>query len=242
MSRQFDPNELQFFITLPAPCPYIEGEMERKVFTPLDPLTSPIVNNYLTHSGFRRSQNVIYRPACEGCNACRSLRVLVDAFKPSASFKRIINKNKDINISISEALATREQYNLLMKYLNSRHKDGGMNDMDFKRYELMVEDCAQETEIIEYRTNNKLVACCITDRLSDGLSMVYSFFDIDEHKRSLGNFMVLEHIKRVKYMGQRHLYLGYWVENSPKMSYKSRFKPFEILGENGWEIYKKPTI
>lgn len=240
MAKQFDPNSLQFFITLPAPCPYLDGLEERKIFTPLDPLSTPYINDYLTHSGFRRSQNVIYRPACEGCNACKSLRVLVRDFKAGKTFKRILSKNKHLKRTISEALATREQYKLLKEYLHTRHPKGGMNDMNFERYELMVEDCAYEAEIVEYRTaDNQLIACAIIDRLSDGLSMVYSFFDPYMAKNGLGNFMVLDHIKRVQELGQDYLYLGYWVENSRKMKYKSRYRPFEILGEAGWQRYNK---
>jgi len=235
MTRHFDPKSLQFYITLPAPCPYLPGEMERKIFTPLDPLDGPHLNDYLTHSGFRRSQNVIYRPACEACHACQSLRVKALNFKPGTSFKRTIKANEDLTLTVSEAYATREQFDLLKKYLSSRHQEGGMNDMDFERYELMVEDCASRTEIFEYRDKGgALIACCITDTLRDGLSMVYSFFDPSLSKRSLGNYMVLDHLRICKRAGFDHLYLGYWVKDSRKMSYKARFKPYETLGQNGW--------
>ncbi len=235
MSRHFDPNELQFYITLPAPCPYLDGEMERKIFTPLEPLDGPHVNDYLTHSGFRRSQNVIYRPACETCHACHSLRVKAPAFKPGASFKRTLKINSDLTRTINEAYATREQYDLLQTYLTNRHPDGGMAEMDFERYEMMVEDCAARTEIFEYRDKTgHLLACCITDTLCDGLSMVYSFFDINQTKRSLGNYMILDHINVCKKAGHSFLYLGYWVKNSPKMSYKARFKPHQVLRKIGW--------
>lgn len=235
MSRHFDPNDLQFYITLPAPCPYLDGEMERKIFTPLDPLEGPYINDYLTHSGFRRSQNVIYRPACESCQACHSLRVNTSEFSPSQSFRRTIKANSDLIRSVNEAYATQEQFDLLHKYLNIRHPDGGMAEMDFNRYEMMVEDCASRTEIIEYREESgRLIACCITDTLRDGLSMVYSFFDTQKTKRSLGNFMILDHIDICKRAGFSYLYLGYWVANSRKMSYKAKFKPHQILTKSGW--------
>jgi len=235
MSRHFDPNELQFYITLPAPCPYLDGEMERKIFTPLDPLKGPFVNDYLTHSGFRRSQNVIYRPACETCQACHSLRVRAIDFSPSRSFRRTVKVNADLIRTVCEPFATNEQYDLLQKYLKARHPDGGMADMDFARFEMMVEDCASRTEIFEYRTENgHLIACCITDTLRDGLSMVYSFFDISATKRSLGNYMILDHIKICQQAGYPFLYLGYWVEQSQKMSYKAKFKPYQILEKSGW--------
>ncbi|PHR93265.1 MAG: arginyltransferase [Robiginitomaculum sp.] len=236
MTRHFDPKNLQFYITLPAPCPYLPDQMERKIFTALDPLDGPHLNDYLTHSGFRRSQNVIYRPACESCKACRSLRVVVDDFKPSRSFKRTLKSNTDISREINESYATQEQFKLLNQYLTMRHPDGGMSDMDYERYELMVEDCAARTDIIEYRdADGKLIACCITDALQDGLSMVYSFFDTSQKKRGLGTYMILDHLQLCKQTGLSHLYLGYWVRKSPKMQYKTRFTPYEILGENGWQ-------
>lgn len=235
MSHHFDPNDLQFYITLPAPCPYLDGEMERKIFTPLDPLEGPHVNDHLTHSGFRRSQNVIYRPACETCHACHSLRVKAQAFIPGKNFRRTIKANRDLTRTVNEAFATQEQYDLLQTYLNNRHPDGGMAEMDFGRYEMMVEDCASRTEIIEYRSEDgRLIACCITDTLRDGLSMVYSFFHIDETRRSLGNYMILDHIDICQRAGLAFLYLGYWVKQSPKMSYKAKFKPHQILGQSGW--------
>jgi arginine-tRNA-protein transferase len=235
MTQPFDPNRLQFYLTIPSPCPYLPGRMERKIFTQLDPLTGPHLNNYLTHAGFRRSQNVIYRPACETCRECRSLRVRAHEFMPSRNFRRILKTNFDVTRDLSEALATEEQYNLLHRYLTSRHHGGGMSEMDFIRYEMMVEECSTETEILEYRdADNVLIACVLIDRLVDGLSMVYSFFDPDEKKRSLGNLMILDQIERCQLLGLPYLYLGYWVEASPKMDYKARYRPCEILGPQGW--------
>jgi len=242
MTQPFDPNRLQFYLTIPSPCPYLPGRMERKIFTQLDPLTGPHLNNYLTHAGFRRSQNVIYRPACETCRECRSLRIRTEAFSPSKSFRRIKANNADLTMSVEEAFATEEQYNLLHRYLISRHHGGGMSEMDFIRYEMMVEECSAETEIVEYRdTSNTLVAAVLIDRLQDGMSMVYSFFNPEEHKRSLGNLMILDQIKRCQQQDLPYLYLGYWVEGSPKMDYKARFRPCEILGAEGWRLMESDT-
>lgn len=245
MTRPFDPNRLQFYLTIPSPCPYLDGQMERKIFTPLDPLSGPQVNNYLTHAGFRRSQNVIYRPACEACRECKSLRIIAADFKANKSFRRTLATNTDLTRTIAEPLATTEQFALLRRYLTSRHAGGGMSDMDFYRYEMMVEQCASDTEIIEYRdSEDTLIAAVLTDVLQDGLSMVYSFFDPSLSHRSLGNYMILDAIDRCQVEGLRHLYLGYWVDGSPKMNYKARFKPAEILGANGWrylDINEKPA-
>ena len=237
MSQPFDPNRLQFYLTIPSPCPYLPGRMERKIFTQLEPLTGPHLNNYLTHAGFRRSQNVIYRPACESCRECRSLRIRTAEFKAGKNFRRIKSLNKDLHVDVKEAFATEEQYALLHNYLKTRHHGGGMSEMDFMRYEMMVEECSAETEIVEYRNSeDRLIAAVLIDRLDDGLSMVYSFFDPQERRRSLGNLMILDQIARVNSLELKYLYLGYWVKGSPKMDYKARFQPCEILGSEGWRL------
>ena len=245
MSRQFDPQSLQFYLTIPTPCPYLPGRLERKTFTQLDPLSGPQLNNYLTHAGFRRSQNVIYRPACESCRACQSLRVKVDAFEPNRRFRRIIRRNKDLTSLTSEAYATEEQFKLLKTYLIHRHPKGGMADMDFLRYEMMVEEGSANTEIVEYRDADKrLIACTLIDELSDGKSMVYSFFDPELKSRGLGNYMILDLLDKCYDARLPYLYLGYWVANSPKMSYKKLFQPSEILTNRGWhklENVEQPT-
>ena len=236
MSRQFDPQSLQFYLTIPAPCPYLPGLQERKIFTQLAPLSGPQLNNYLTHAGFRRSQNVIYRPACETCRACQSLRVRVADFEPNRRFRRIIRRNQDISSVVSEAYATEEQFKLLKTYLIHRHPDGGMADMDFIRFEMMVEEGSANTKIVEYRdSDERLIACTLIDDLSDGKSMVYSFFDPTLKSRGLGNFMILDQLDKCYDAKLPYLYLGYWVESSPKMSYKKLFHPAEVLSSRGWK-------
>jgi arginine-tRNA-protein transferase len=210
--------------------------MERKIFTQLDPLDGPHLNNYLTHAGFRRSQNVIYRPACESCRECRSLRVDVERFRMSKSFRRTMKRNADLLVETKYAAATREQFVLLQRYLHTRHAGGGMTTMDFERYEMMAEECASETEITEFRTpDGTLIAAMLLDHLNDGMSLVYSFFDPEQSHRSLGNFMVLTHIEQCRALQQPYLYLGYWVPDSPKMSYKARFGASEVLTHAGWK-------
>lgn len=235
MTRHFNPRDLQFYMTMPTPCPYLPGRQERKLFTQIDPISGHDLTEYLTHSGFRRSQNVLYRPACETCNACRSLRVLVNDFTPTKSMKRVLSRNQDLRRIVQEPYATREQFALMQKYLLSRHADGGMAEMDFARYEMMVEDGASITDVVEYRLpDDTLIAAVLIDHLSDGMSMVYSFFDPEQSHRSLGNYMILDHIQRCKDDVMPTLYLGYWVENSQKMDYKARYKPHQILGLMGW--------
>jgi leucyl-tRNA---protein transferase len=227
----------QFYLTAPSPCPYLGGKEERKVFTHLVGERAPELNNILTQGGFRRSQSIAYRPACEGCRSCVSVRVVAKDFRPSQSMRRIARRNADIVSDMRIAVPTSEQYAIFRAYLDSRHRDGGMADMTVLDYAMMVEDSHIETRIIEYRLRESgdLVAMALTDVLGDGLSMVYSFFEPDLSARSLGTLMVLDHISRAQRMGLSYVYLGYWVRGSRKMDYKGRFLPQERLRPEGWE-------
>ncbi len=231
----------QFYLTAPSPCPYLAGKEERKVFTHLVGERAPELNNILTHGGFRRSQSIAYRPACEGCRSCVSVRVLASEFRPTRSMRRIMRRNADVVSEMRLAMPTSEQYAIFRAYLDSRHRDGGMADMTVLDYAMMVEDSHVETRIVEYRrcvpgrpNPGDLIAVALTDVLGDGLSMVYSFFEPDEAARSLGTFMVLDHIARAQRLGLAYVYLGYWVRGSGKMDYKSRFLPQERLTPDGW--------
>jgi arginine-tRNA-protein transferase len=233
----------QFYLTAPSPCPYLAGKEERKVFTHLVGERAGELNNILTQGGFRRSQSIAYRPACEGCRSCVSVRVVANEFCASRSMRRILCRNDDIVGELKVAVPTSEQYSIFRAYLDSRHRDGGMADMTVLDYAMMVEDSHIETRVVEYRRRTgdeagrqagDLIAVALTDVLGDGLSMVYSFFEPDEAARSLGTFMVLDHIARAQQMGLAYVYLGYWVRGSRKMDYKSRFLPQERLTPDGW--------
>jgi arginine-tRNA-protein transferase len=237
----------QFYLTAPSPCPYLAGKEERKVFTHLVGERAGELNNILTQGGFRRSQSIAYRPACEGCRSCVSVRVVANEFSASRSMRRILNRNDDIVGELKVAVPTSEQYSIFRAYLDSRHRDGGMADMTVLDYAMMVEDSHIETRVVEYRRRTgdeagrqagDLIAVALTDVLGDGLSMVYSFFEPDEAARSLGTFMVLDHIARAQQMGLAYVYLGYWVRGSRKMDYKSRFLPQERLTPDGWARVK----
>ena len=236
----------QFYLTSPAPCPYIEGREERKVFTHLIGKRASGLNDTLTQSGFRRSQTIAYRPACEECRACVSVRVKVGDFVPSRNMRRVLEDNADLIGHVRTPEPTSEQYSLFRAYLDSRHSDGGMADMSVLDYSMMIEDSHVNTQVVEYRRRGPdsringrgagpLIGVALTDVLADGLSMVYSFYDVGEQERSLGTFMILEHIERARKLGLPHVYLGYWVEGSRKMAYKARYLPQERLGMNGWE-------
>ena len=236
----------QFFLTAPSPCPYVEGQFERKVFTHLVGERASELNDLLTQGGFRRSQNIAYRPACETCRACVSVRILVDEFKPSRSMKRVSAANADLIGVEHDAEPSTEQYSLFRTYLDARHRRGGMSDMTVLDYAMMVEDTHVDTKIIEYRRRGEgegeLIAVALTDRMGDGLSMVYSFFNPEFEERSLGTFMILDHIARARAAGLPHVYLGYWVNGSRKMAYKVRFGPQEHLGPKGWERYDHEAV
>lgn len=198
------------------------------------------VNDALTQGGFRRSQNIAYRPACEACEACVSARIPVGAYVFSRSERRILDRNQDLTRHLVEAEATTEQFDLLRRYLNARHAEGGMADMSWPDYVAMIEDTAVRTHLIEYRAKGTdegpgpLIACVLVDALADGLSLVYSFFDPQDARRSLGSFMILDHVVQAGVNGFPYVYLGYWVRGSEKMAYKARFNPVELLRADGW--------
>jgi leucyl-tRNA---protein transferase len=231
----------QFFLTPGGPCPYLPGQTERKVFARLSGSLAQPLNEALTHSGFRRSQMIAYRPACETCSACVSVRIVVDEFDLSRTQRRIIRRNTDLIRSDVPAEATREQFALLRTYLDSRHSGGGMSDMGLFDYVAMVEETPVETHLAEFRaptadgSRGALVACALTDVLRDGLSMVYSFYHPGEVARSLGTHMILDHVRAAKARNLPYVYLGYWVRGSDKMDYKARFQPLEALGHDGWQ-------
>lgn len=243
----------QFFLTAPSPCPYLDGQFERKVFTHLVGDKAAEMNDLLTQGGFRRSQNIAYRPACETCRACVSVRILAQEFSASRNMKRVLQHNSDLVGHMHNAEPSTEQYSLFRSYLDARHRRGGMSDMTVLDYAMMVEDTHVDTKVIEYRRRGpdtfitgkgqgELIAVALTDKMADGLSMVYSYFNPDFEDRSLGTFMILDHIARARAMGLPHVYLGYWVNGSRKMNYKMRFMPQEHLGPKGWERYTNEAV
>jgi len=226
----------QFFLTPGGPCPYLPGRTERKVFARLSGTLAQPLNEALTHSGFRRSQTIAYRPACDACSACVSVRIVTRGFEPSRSLRRIMRRNRDATRRVLPAEATREQFALLRTYLDSRHAGGGMSDMGLFDYVAMVEETPVDTYVVEYRAGDgRLIGCALTDELRDGPSMVYSFFHPGEDARSLGTYMILDHVIAAQKQGLPYVYLGYWVRGSRKMDYKSRFRPMEALMRDGWE-------
>ena len=232
----------RFFVTSPAPCPYLPGRSERKVFTELKGPHADALNDALGRIGFRRSQTVAYRPSCLDCNACVSVRVAADEFRASTTQKRNLKRNSDLVVTECRPWSTAEQFELLQRYLGVRHPGGGMATMDETDFADMVEHTPVSSYVVEYRepgdgvVPGRLVGACLTDRQADGLSMIYSFYDPEHETRTgLGNFIILDHIRRATGDGLPYVYLGYWVQGSARMQYKVRYRPLERLGRDGWE-------
>ena len=231
----------QFYVTAPQPCPYLDGRMERKLFTALQGENADKLNNALSRQGFRRSQNVLYRPSCAECSACLSARIDVDAFQPTRSQKRIQRRNGNLTRKANSPWATEEQYDLFRSYLDARHADGGMADMDVFEFAAMIEETPIRSRVIEYTDAAKrLIAVSLTDVLEDGLSMVYSFYAPDMQQASLGTHMILDHIEIAREAGLPYVYLGYWVPGSQKMGYKANFSGLDIYTGGKWQMMKDP--
>ncbi len=224
-----------FYGTLPEPCPYLPDRLESKAVTELAGADARTLHDTLARAGFRRTHTLAYRPACPGCNACVPVRVPVADFRPSRSLRRVWRRNADLRASEKPPRATAEQFALFARYQRWRHADGGMAAMDFGDYRAMVEETPVESMVVEFRDGaGRLVAASLTDHLRDALSGVYKFFDPREPRRSAGTYVVLWHIERALALGLDYVYLGYWIADCRKMSYKTRFRPIEAHGPGGW--------
>lgn len=235
----------QFYVTAPQPCPYLENRMERKLFTALQGEYAEKLNDSLSRQGFRRSQNILYRPSCTECSACLSARVRVADFSPSKSQRRADKRNADLRREATSPWAAEDQYALFRAYLDSRHADGGMADMDIFEFAAMIEETPIRSRVIEYTAPNgddgrELAAVCLTDVLDDGLSMVYSFYDPARVRDSLGTYVILDHIRIARDAGLPYVYLGYWVPGSPKMGYKAKFAALDVYKGGDWQNIGDP--
>ncbi|GHU06359.1 putative arginyl-tRNA--protein transferase [Alphaproteobacteria bacterium] len=224
-----------FFSTALSPCPYVPGRIERKIVTELSGQDAPSLHESLSHIGFRRSHSIAYAPACPDCAACVPVRIVVDAFKMTRSMRRVKNLNPDLAGKLVFPRATIEQYRLFSRYQNCRHESGDMALMGLYDYRSMIEDSPIETLLAEFRDKDFVLrAAVLTDRVKDGLSAVYSFYDPDFLHRSLGSFIVLWLVEEARRQKLPYVYLGYWIAESRKMSYKTRFHPLEAFGPEGW--------
>lgn len=215
--------------------------MERKLFTALQGDSATELNDSLSKQGFRRSQNVLYRPSCAECAACMSARIDISKFSPTRSQRRVLKRNTNLKRRATSPWATEDQYNLFRSYLDGRHASGGMADMDMFEFAAMVEETPIRSRVIEYTDLNAdpekrttPVAACLTDILDDGLSMVYSFFAPELARTSPGTFLILDHINIARELELPYVYLGYWVPGSPKMGYKANFTGLEVYQQGQW--------
>ncbi len=239
MSHHQNKITAQFFLTATQPCPYLPGRDERKVFTTLRGRDASAMNDELSLRGFRRSQSVAYRPSCPSCASCLSTRIPVADFAPNRAQRRVARRNGDLVRRACAPWATEEQYALFRRYLDTRHGDGGMAEMDATEFAAMIEETPVRSRVVEYHDmsaprGETLTAACLTDVTNDGLSMVYSFYAPDMASRSLGIHMILDHVEIAREAGLPFVYLGYWVPGSPKMDYKAAFRPFEIFLRGEW--------
>lgn len=216
-------------------CPYLDGEVEQQLFTELNGEWSQHQFNKMSKAGFRRSHNIVYRPTCPNCNACKSVRICVEPFKWKKSWKRVLKANNHVSSEVKGISVTDEQFDLFEKYVKSRHFDGEMAEMSRYDFENMITLSPVDSRIIEYRDHkNDLIAACLVDILPDGWSAVYSFFDPSLQDQSLGSFIILDLIQKMDYESLPYIYLGYWIQNSPKMMYKERFQPLEYFDKGSW--------
>jgi arginine-tRNA-protein transferase len=226
--------------------------MERKLFTALQGDQAEQLNDTLSKQGFRRSQNVLYRPSCSDCAACLSARINVAAFTANRSQRRTIKRNAHLKREATSPWATEDQFSLFRRYLDSRHAAGGMADMDIFEFAAMVEETPVRSRVVEYKRNlngvatpdsgSELAAVCLTDVLDDGLSMVYSFYEPSMINDSLGTYVILDHIEIARSAELPYVYLGYWVPGSPKMGYKAGFRGLEIYKSGKWQPIGDPSL
>ena len=224
-----------FFTTAPLPCQYLPERLERKIVTELSGPGAENLHEGLARAGFRRSHSIAYAPACPGCRSCVPVRVVAPEFTRRRTLARTWRENEDLLAVKVLSRASNEQFDLFTRYQQSRHTGSDMALMGFYEYCAMVEDSPIDTFVIEFRDNmGALVAVCLTDRTNDGLSAVYSFFEANSQRQSLGNYIVLWLIEHARKLSLSYVYLGYWIAGSPKMGYKVRFQPMESLGASGW--------
>lgn len=229
-----DLSNLKLFATAPHPCSYLEGEEATTVF--IDPkaaIDTPLYTE-LSQMGFRRSGEHLYRPHCANCQACVSCRIPVALFRPSRSQRRCLSRNQDLDIGLVDSIATDEHYQLYEDYIQRRHRDGDMYPPSRAQYESFLSRAWGLTRYLEYRHQDRLVGLAVCDLLEDGLSAIYTFFDPSEHSRSLGAFAILSQIEKARQLNLPYVYMGYWIRQCQKMSYKTHYRPLELLVNKRW--------
>lgn len=229
----------RFHRSMPLPCPYLDGQIERKLFTRLIGDDAAALNSSLTRAGFRRSHDVLYRPICTACSACVPVRLVASRLAPSRTQRRTEARNGDLVATESVARADAEMYRLFLAYQAERHAGGDMGRMRWAEFRAMLEEGADTARLLSLRDESgRLVGVMLFDRVDDGASAVYSFYAPSEIDRSLGTYLILALARRVAAEKLDYVYLGYWIDGAAKMAYKKAFHPLEALGPNGWEAYR----
>ena len=226
--------ELRFFTTPEHDCSYLDGRQATTLF--VDPAADIDTSTYsaLSAVGFRRSGKHIYRPYCGSCTACIPVRVKVFDFSRAKKHRRIMRKNTDLVITEHKPLMTEERFELYERYITERHADGDMYPASVDQFQSFLVEGREEASFWEFRTSEKLLAVAVSDRINDGLSAIYTFFDPSESSRSLGVFAILSLIEQCKRVNLPKLYLGYWIKDCQKMSYKTDYQPLEMFMDNQW--------
>lgn len=231
-----DLSHIRLFATHPHTCSYLDDQEATTIF--VDPTADVDIHLYsrLSEIGFRRSGSHLYRPHCAQCQACIPARIPVAQFKPNRQQRRCWARNRDIEVRKIDSIDTTEHYDLYERYINERHNDGDMYPPSKIQYDAFLTSEWGATRYFEFRCQETLLGVAVSDEMDNALSAVYTFFDPDENRRSLGSFGILYQIYKARELNLKHLYLGYWIKKCSKMSYKTQYRPLEVMVDRQWKI------